>query len=168
MLNIAPLVVDMEEGATTFHTADKSELINCLKITSPISIPRYKFVPVFSAKLLNVRKNQILLFHAQGEVTNETPMHTMLGYFADLRSGGTILESWPKIGVNIVQNRHHETWYYSSLGYPFPESFDEVDLTIYLYASGNQTEEFKKPVYLTVNQGYGFLSGVVLNGDSIE
>lgn len=143
-------------------TPDNGERIKTLKVTGvkkdKMPLP-YEPNVLFSVKLTDVKKGDIIDVKSYAELTNDLGFNVMLGYYIAIADAPTWqptkqIELTEAKGYNITPAMHHGS--FTDVGhYEFTQDYCEVYINQIVYAAST----LAKPTHtLEVEQDYGRLS----------
>lgn len=133
-----------------FDSGNNSEQNKCI----PVQVP-YSPVLVYSIKLKNIKRGDVLTFSTYGEVSNDYSNSTiMVAEYAELSTGHTLSESR---GTNLDSLAHHMTFFDGGI-YEFKIDCAEISVNIYVYAATTQGSLYPG---IRLEQDYGRIYGEV-------
>jgi hypothetical protein len=151
----------VDSFVTPFDTGYQSEKLTRVFISNTLS---YSFKTLYSVELSGVKSGDILDVSAVGELTNDLRLPVMLGSRIDLSSSPDADDYLDTIltgrSYNITHDMHHGVLPpLINSAYVFKADYATVYVNIVVWAAAYAA---KSGDYLTVNQGYGRLTGKVL------
>lgn len=156
--------IEIGAGETGFDTAQGSELIKCLPSTAPHD---YWIFPLYSVELKGLKAGDKIDARFEGQFTNDYETDFMVVTFLGLGPVPAPVfhtEVSVRNGYNISWQMHHGPFWRSKRFTATETMLVNLDmqrayLTVFAYAADGR---HLPPTKLTVDQGYGGLSGFIL------
>lgn len=151
--------LEVFDGYNHFDTFDNGEQVDCL----PVARKPQKRV-VYSLRLTNLKRGDIIMVNAQSEITNELPneQRAMLGGVIILTDGPQTLNVREEVtepyGYNCDRWVHHCT-HQTSAYWLVKEDYEEVYLNYILYSVSLAGYNLGT---VEVERDYGRMTGLVL------
>lgn len=146
---------------TLIDSGNNSELIQHLVLTGmlgPGRIEPYKPAVIFSIKLNDIKRGDIIHLTSYGELTNDLGFNVMLGFNTILSASKLSITAIDEItegkGYNITPAMHHGN--FTDVGnYEFKSDYKEIYINTILWGASTKVRTGDK---LKVEQDYGRLS----------